>query len=177
MATEKTPTHKRIARAEKSATEWKVKAIERREELEAVKGQLAKISESTKAKDAMLDEATAKGAHLEKQLQELSEKLKHADAVIATLQSEMKESKKKASLWKGLGLLSIIFLQKSYRQPSNCSKMVSDINKRKLFSRQYLQMLIKKRLLIQLFACGQCDSGMQNCKNHYRRASGSYLAM
>ena len=37
MATDKTPTHKRISRAENSSTQWKMKAIERREAAERLK--------------------------------------------------------------------------------------------------------------------------------------------
>lgn len=57
MATDKTPAHQRISRAENSATEWKMKAIERREAAEALKGQLATASKNVKIKDAELDEA------------------------------------------------------------------------------------------------------------------------
>ncbi len=44
MVTNKTPAHKRILRAENSAAEWKMKAIERREAAEALKNQLATAS-------------------------------------------------------------------------------------------------------------------------------------
>jgi hypothetical protein len=37
MVTDKTPPHKRIARAEKGRDEWKTKAIARREEAEKLK--------------------------------------------------------------------------------------------------------------------------------------------
>ena len=37
MATEKTPAYKRIKRAETGREDWKVKAIERREEIERLK--------------------------------------------------------------------------------------------------------------------------------------------
>jgi chromosome segregation ATPase len=45
MATSKTPPHKRISRAEKSAADWKQKAIERREENEALKARLFRQEE------------------------------------------------------------------------------------------------------------------------------------
>jgi chromosome segregation ATPase len=45
MATSKTPPHKRISRAEKSAADWKQKAIERREENEALKARLVRQEE------------------------------------------------------------------------------------------------------------------------------------
>ncbi len=34
MATKRTPAHKRISRAEAGRDEWKLKAVERREEIE-----------------------------------------------------------------------------------------------------------------------------------------------
>jgi hypothetical protein len=40
MATKKTPAHKRISRAETGREEWKLKAIERREEIEKLKKNL-----------------------------------------------------------------------------------------------------------------------------------------
>ncbi len=40
MATEKTPTYKRIKRAEAGRDDWKVKALERREEIEKLRIQL-----------------------------------------------------------------------------------------------------------------------------------------
>ena len=50
MATEKTPPHKRISRAEHSAAQWKMKAIERREAAEALQGQLATAQKMLKSK-------------------------------------------------------------------------------------------------------------------------------
>jgi predicted nucleic acid-binding Zn-ribbon protein len=45
MATKKTPAHKRISRAETGREEWKLKAIERREEIEKLKKDLKIIKE------------------------------------------------------------------------------------------------------------------------------------
>ena len=41
MVTDRTPPHKRIARAEKAREEWKVKATKRREENQLLKANLA----------------------------------------------------------------------------------------------------------------------------------------
>ena len=97
MATEKTPPHKRISRAENSAAEWKMKAIERREAAEALQGQLATASENIKIKNAELDQANKHCANLEKQLSELTGQLKTANQAITNLQTEMNAFKKKLS--------------------------------------------------------------------------------
>lgn len=96
MATEKTPAHKRISRAENSAAEWKMKAIERREAAEALKSQLATASENLKAKNKALEESIKNCALVEKQVKELTAKLERADQTITTLQTETNEFKKKA---------------------------------------------------------------------------------
>lgn len=95
MATEKTPAHQRISRAENSAAEWKMKAIERREAAEALKNQLATASESAQIKNAELDEANKHCVNLEKQVSELTKQLKLANEATTRLQAEMKEFKKK----------------------------------------------------------------------------------
>jgi predicted nucleic acid-binding Zn-ribbon protein len=97
MATEKTPPHKRISRAEDSAAQWKMKAIERREAAEALQGQLATASENAKIKNAELDEANKRCANLEKQLSELTGQLKLADQTTTKLQAEINAFKKKPS--------------------------------------------------------------------------------
>jgi chromosome segregation ATPase len=97
MATDKTPVHKRISRAENSASHWKMKAIERREAAETLKEQLAIASENVQIKNAELDEANKRCANLEKQVSELAEQLKLADPAITKLQAEMNASKKKPS--------------------------------------------------------------------------------
>jgi chromosome segregation ATPase len=97
MATEKTPPHKRISRAEDSATQWKVKAIERREAAEALKGQLATASENVRTKNAELEEANKRCANQEKQLRELTGQLELANQAIIKLQAEMNAFKKKLS--------------------------------------------------------------------------------
>lgn len=97
MATDKTPAHQRISRAENSATEWKMKAIERREAAEALKEQLATASKNIKIKDAELDESNKRCANQEKQVSELTALLKLANQAINKLQAEMDALKKKLS--------------------------------------------------------------------------------
>lgn len=97
MATDKTPAHQRISRAENSAAEWKMKAIERREAAEALKEQLATASKNVKVKDAELDEANKRCANLEKQLNELAGQLKFSIQSITKQQAEIDALKKKLS--------------------------------------------------------------------------------
>lgn len=97
MATEKTPPHKRISRAENSAAQWKIKAIERREANEALQAQLATASENAKIKNAELDEANKRCTNLEKHVNGLTAQLKGANQAITLLQAEMNTLKKKLS--------------------------------------------------------------------------------
>ena len=97
MATDKTPVHKRISRAENSSTEWKMKAIERREVAEALKEQLATASENIQIKNAELNEANNRCANQEKQLNEFAGQLKLAHQAITKLQAEIDAFKKKLS--------------------------------------------------------------------------------
>jgi uncharacterized coiled-coil protein SlyX len=97
MATDKTPAHMRISRAENSAAEWKMKAIERREAAEALKEQLATASENVRIKNVELDEANKRCAIQEKQLSELTGQLKLANQAITKLQAEMNAFQKKLS--------------------------------------------------------------------------------
>lgn len=97
MATDKTPAHKRISRAENSATDWKMKAIERREAAEILKEQLETASKNIQIKNAELDEANKRCANLGKQLSELAVQLKLADQITINLQIEMNALKKKPS--------------------------------------------------------------------------------
>ena len=57
MATDKTPTHKRISRAEAGRDEWKMKAIERREENEQLKSQVTNLEKENKEIENMLETA------------------------------------------------------------------------------------------------------------------------
>lgn len=97
MATDKTPEHKRISRAENSAAEWKMKAIERREAAEALKDQLETAVKNAQIKNAELDEANKRCSKLEKQLDELAGQLKLANQAIGKLQTGMDAFKKKPS--------------------------------------------------------------------------------
>jgi predicted RNase H-like nuclease (RuvC/YqgF family) len=92
MATGKTPAHKRISRAENSAAEWKMKAIERREIAEALRAQLETASAKSEALEKSMEHCTS----LEKQVKELTAKLEHANQTITALQADMNEFKKKA---------------------------------------------------------------------------------
>lgn len=83
MATNKTPDHKRIKRAEEGRDEWKMKAIERREEVEKLKLEL-----------------TTNTTHLTalcEQNKNLKNELEEANKKIAKLEKSMESSKKKAS--------------------------------------------------------------------------------
>lgn len=96
MATEKTPAHKRISRAENSAAEWKMKAIERREANEALQEQLATVLAKINIAHKANDEFTKRCANLEKQVKELAEQVRVADQTITKQQAEIDEFKKKA---------------------------------------------------------------------------------
>ena len=61
MATDKTPTHKRIKRAETGRDDWKMKALERREEN-------AKLKAHLKTQEAYLIEVTVRAKQLEEKL-------------------------------------------------------------------------------------------------------------
>lgn len=96
MATEKTPAHKRVARAENSATQWKMKAIERREENEALKDKLKIAQENVKVKNFELDKTEEGYMNLEKQITTLTMQLEQANLTNNQLQAEVDELKKKA---------------------------------------------------------------------------------
>lgn len=83
MATEKTPDHKRIKRAEEGRDQWKIKALSRREENEKLKSELGEI---TKRRDCLCDQNS-----------KLKEELDAASKRIAKLEKEAEVFKKKAS--------------------------------------------------------------------------------
>lgn len=97
MATDKTPAHQRIARAENSATEWKMKAIERREAAEALKEQLATASKNVRLRAAELEETNNRCAEQAKQFDAFTKELELANRQIIKLQAEMSILKKKPS--------------------------------------------------------------------------------
>lgn len=83
MATDKTPDHKRIKRAEEGRDQWKVKAFSRREENEKLRSEL-----NAKAKrfDCLCDQNS-----------KLKNELSEADKRIAKLEKEVEGLKKKHS--------------------------------------------------------------------------------
>lgn len=83
MATDKTPDHKRIKRAEEGRDEWKMKALSRREENERLKSEL---NEKTERFDSLYN-----------QNNKLKKELNEADKRIAKLEKEIEGLKKKAS--------------------------------------------------------------------------------
>lgn len=97
MATDKTPIHQRIARAENSATEWKMKAIERREAAEALKQQLVTASKNVQLKTAELEKTNKCCAAQAKEIGALAKQLELANGQIIKLQAEMSTFKKKPS--------------------------------------------------------------------------------
>lgn len=82
MATNKTPTHKRIKRAEEGRDDWKTKALARREENEKLKAELndkterfESLSEHNDRLKKELQEANKKIAKLEKETEVLKKKV------------------------------------------------------------------------------------------------------
>jgi len=82
MATDKTPDHKRIKRAEEGRDEWKIKALSRREENEKLKielnekkTRLTTICEQNKNLKSELDEAKKSMIKLEKELELMKKKV------------------------------------------------------------------------------------------------------
>ncbi len=86
MATEKTPFHKRLTRAEKAQDEWKMKAIERREEGEKLKIEVRRKNERIETLEKSLK-------YLQKELNRSKDKNEKQEEVIGDL--------KKKSLKKG----------------------------------------------------------------------------
>jgi hypothetical protein len=81
MATDKTPDHKRIKRAEEGRDEWKMKAIARREENEKLKLELneketylTSLREANKKIKKELYEATEKATKFEMEIKLLKKK-------------------------------------------------------------------------------------------------------
>ena len=93
MVTDRTPPHKRIARAEKSAGEWKMKAIERREEVE----RLNLIVNELASKCEKLNEFAANCNDLRKQMGSLARDLENAHKTIAQQQEEVDGLKKNST--------------------------------------------------------------------------------
>lgn len=94
MATEKTPPYKRIARAEQSAIEWKVKATQRREENERLKERLDALEKKFNKLVNLFEEATNNSHPLKMQLESLLKQLEKANQIIANQRDEIAELKK-----------------------------------------------------------------------------------
>jgi len=94
MATERTPPNKRIKRAEDSAADWKMKSIERREEIERlnlkIKDLESKIEKSGEFANIISEQ--------NKQLKALERDLHKAQQKISNQQVEIGGLKKKAHL-------------------------------------------------------------------------------
>jgi len=82
MATDKTPDHKRIKRAEEGREEWKMKALTRRQEIEKLK---LELNNKTERSDSLCE-----------QNNNLKKELNEADKRIAKLEKEIEDLKKKA---------------------------------------------------------------------------------
>jgi len=81
MATDKTPAHKRIARAEKGREEWKMKAIERREEIEKLKADLSLA-------EGRLSSSNEQNEALKKELQAVNRKLLEQQKTVENLKKK-----------------------------------------------------------------------------------------
>jgi DNA repair exonuclease SbcCD ATPase subunit len=91
MATDKTPPHKRIERAEKSVIKWRMKSNERREEIE----RLNLIMKGLKLKISKMDEINKTITQQNKQLELLKQDLQQAQTIIAKQDNIIEELKKK----------------------------------------------------------------------------------
>jgi predicted nucleic acid-binding Zn-ribbon protein len=81
MATERTPTHKRIKRAEEGRDDWKMKAVERREEnaklkldIRSYERILQDLSVQNEVKEQKLVVAERKITELEREIEDLKKK-------------------------------------------------------------------------------------------------------
>lgn len=91
MATGETPLHKQLARAEESASEWKMKAIQRREENTLLKERLEHMEIRLNRLEGLLNQANDKSV-----VDDLRRQLEIANKIIAHQQQEILEFKKKA---------------------------------------------------------------------------------
>lgn len=82
MATEKTPTHKRILRAERGRDEWKIKAQLRREEKEKLKRDL-------QSKEAHISELADEIQVAKEQLVLFQKKINEQDKLIEKLKKKL----------------------------------------------------------------------------------------
>ena len=82
MATEKTPIHKRIQRAEQGKEEWKIKAQLRREENE-------KLKRGLKSKEAFISELIESNQAFKDQLDLFQKKIEEQDMLIEKLKKKL----------------------------------------------------------------------------------------
>lgn len=83
MATEKTPAHKRIRRAEQGRNEWKIKAQLRREEKE-------KLQRDLQLKEVLISKLTEENQTVKDQIVLFQKKLKEQDKLIEKLKKNSK---------------------------------------------------------------------------------------
>lgn len=81
MATNKTPAHKRIKRAEIGRDDWKIKAMERREENEKLKQEL-------QSKDRTLSALIDRNRELEDNLKTFNKRVLEQDKLIENLKKK-----------------------------------------------------------------------------------------
>lgn len=86
MVTEKTPPHKRIARAEKGREEWKAKAVERREENQ-------RLNKENKMKDLRIRELKEEISDLKTMLNVANDKISRRDDKIEKLKKKSPKRK------------------------------------------------------------------------------------
>ena len=83
MATNRTPPHQRIARAEKAREEWKMKAVERRVENE-------KLKEDLKYKNMKLKNANSEIRDLKKKIDLYEKKISDQEKLVEKLKKKSK---------------------------------------------------------------------------------------
>ena len=90
MATGDTPLHKQLARADESASEWKMKAVQRREENELLKERLEYMEGRLNRLEGLMNQANDKTV-----VEDLRKQLEIASKIIAHQQEEILSLKKK----------------------------------------------------------------------------------
>lgn len=83
MVTKKTPAHKRIKRAETGRDDWKIKATERREEIEKLRREL-------ESKDVLMSEMSNRNQELETVIIKCSKQISDQDKLIESLKKKSK---------------------------------------------------------------------------------------
>lgn len=91
MTKDRSPPSKRTDRKETSSSEWKMKAIQRREENELLKKRLENLESKVDKFEGLLNQATDESI-----VDDLKRQLEIANKIIAHQQEEILEFKKKA---------------------------------------------------------------------------------